>query len=50
MSGFDLKDINEKNAKRVQPNESKEIELDGQKVQATLAPLSWNMIRIAIAD
>lgn len=49
MSGFGIKDINDKDCERVYPTISKAIALVDDKVQATLEPLSWNVIRLSIA-
>lgn len=46
MSGFGIKDINDRDEERVFPSQSKAIELTNGKLQATLEPLSWNVIRL----
>ena len=48
MSGFDVKQVNTKDEVLVKPRTSDKVELDGKDLTATLAPLSWNMIRISL--
>lgn len=46
MSGFGIKDINDRAEERVYPTQSQAVELENKKLQATLEPLSWNVIRL----
>lgn len=48
MSGFGIKDVNDKDHERVYPSESQAIDLSAGKVTAVLEPLSWNVIRLSI--
>ena len=48
MSGYDVKQTNTKDNGAVVPKTSDRAELNENDLTATLAPLSWNMIRIAL--
>lgn len=48
MSGFGIKEVNDKDNTRVYPSLSDAIELKNNHVFATLEPLSWNVIRLTI--
>ena len=48
MSGYDVKQTNTKNDGSVMPKSSDKAALVVKDLTATLAPLSWNMIRIAL--
>ncbi|MCJ1994063.1 alpha-N-arabinofuranosidase [Lactococcus piscium] len=48
MSGFDIKAVNTLDETLIQPSASTKINLSEKSLQATLAPLSWNMIRCQI--
>ena len=48
ISGHDVKTANTKDASPVVPKDSEVDKVEGDKVTATLKPLSWNMIRIGV--
>ncbi len=48
LAGYDLKAINTKDQQRVVPCEVENYYLEGQSLQLTLAPLSWNVIRLKV--
>ncbi|MGM0124671.1 alpha-N-arabinofuranosidase [Enterococcus sp. AZ194] len=50
MSGFDIKQVNSEANHKVKPEGSNDFEVagDSKKLSASLAPLSWNMIRCAV--
>lgn len=48
MSGFGIKEVNDKDNERVYPSQSDAIELKNNQVFATLEALSWNVIRLRI--
>ena len=47
LSGHDLKESNTKAKGNVKPKPSTEAKVDGNKVNAVLKPLSWNVIRVS---
>jgi alpha-N-arabinofuranosidase len=48
MSGHDVKTVNTKDSSPVVPKEGTARKAEGNGVSAALAPLSWNMLRIAV--
>jgi len=48
LSGHDLKAVNTKTSGAVKPTENKAAAVSGNNVNAELAPLSWNMIKVAV--
>ncbi|MCL2355899.1 MAG: alpha-N-arabinofuranosidase [Defluviitaleaceae bacterium] len=50
ISGHDVKQTNTKNACPVAPKSSDAASVNGNRVTAGLNPLSWNMIRVGVAE
>jgi len=48
MNGFDIKQTNTQSSGAVKPKPGKSPVVDGNMVNASFAPLSWNMIRIGL--
>jgi len=48
MSGHDIKQVNTQSDGSVAPKDGKTPALGGGNISAELAPLSWNMIRVAV--
>jgi alpha-N-arabinofuranosidase len=47
----DLKAVNTKqNPDRVAPQPLASVRTDGERLEAVLAPASWNVIRLAVSD
>ena len=48
FSGYDVKKSNTKNSGEVTPRKSNSAKLEKNSLSATLAPLSWNMVRVSV--
>jgi alpha-N-arabinofuranosidase len=48
MSGYGIKQVNTKDDGGVAPKQSTKSKIEKDSINATLAPLSWNMIRVKV--
>lgn len=50
MTGYNKKDINTANSQEVVPKDTDNVKISNSKASVTCQPLSWNMVRIRLAE